>query len=531
MDGRRTGEKHVAVGLSVLALAASSCVLGSDGLPPVPSLIYYPTGLAVSAGRTALYVANSDFDLKYTGGSVQLFDARALRSAILPIARGLGEHRAAVEVCAEGGLARNDAPYLNPGPCEAFPVGSFLVNSVFIGAFASRLLLTHNPNGEGARLFSPVRGDPSLTYIDVEDDRVPAEAPTFALDCNVGADGFCGNEHRVGRNPERTLRGIQLPPDPVGTASSVDGTTLVTAHQTQGAASLVANPWSATPFLAYYASNYASGPTDLAAIPRPAMVDLADAAARDLGREFTYRDGFVLTYRGASQLDLVEHFPDSGSIPPRPFLVRAGQIPLNVSSSNVDSRGIVIVSTARRACEQACGDAGLECLARCAEEIPLGIYVANRNPASLLVGRVYTNLVREAATAASPERITAAFHTIAMHGALPLDFGPAHVKVGQVVGQDGSLVDRVFALAFDSRSVFIVDPRTDTMEAVVRTGRGPQELAIDSGRDAGSAYSLGYVAHFTDSYLGVIDLDLRRPATYGQFVASVGEPLPPAEAR
>jgi hypothetical protein len=517
--------------VTALALGLSSCILGAEGLPPIPSQIYFPTGLALSAGRTALYVANSDFDLKYTGGSVQLFDARAMRAAILPIARGLGDHRAATEVCAEAGLAQNDAPYLNPGPCEAFQVAPYLVNTVFIGAFASRLLLTHNPNGEGARLFSPVRGDPSLTYIDVEDDRIAPVTPTFAFDCNAGADGFCGSEHRLGRNPERTLRGIQLPPDPVGTASSIDGTTLVTAHQTQSATSLVVNPWSATPFLAYYATNYASGPTDLAAIPRPAMVDLADAAARETDTTFTYRDGFVLTYRGASQLDLVEHFPDSGSVPPRPFLVRAGQIPLNVSSSNVDSRGVAIVSTARTSCEKACGNAGIECLARCAKEVPLGIYVANRNPASLLVGRIYTNLVREAATSASPGRITAAFHTIAMHGSMPLDFGPSHVKVGQVVGQDGALVDRVFALAFDSRSVFIVDPVTDSMEAVVRTGRGPQELAIDSGRDAGDAYSLGYVAHFTDSYLGVIDLDLRRPATYGQLVASVGEPLPPAEAR
>lgn len=514
-----------------LALASPSCIFGAEGLPPDPKQIYFPTGLAVSAGRTALYVANSDFDLRYAGGTLQLFDARALRSAVLPIARALGDQRPAAEACNEGGRALNASPFLHPGPCTAFDVEPFLVKTVFIGAFASRLVLTHDPEGVGARLFSPVRGDPSLTYLDVEDDRSVPESPAFTFDCNVGSDGFCGSEHRVGRNAERTLRGIELPSDPVGTAISEDGLAVVSAHQTKATTSLVMNPWGETPYLSYYASNYAAGPTDLASIARPSVVGLAAAAADAGGYAFSYRDGFVLTYRGAAQLDLVEFFPDSGSVPPRPFLVRAAQFPLAISASNIDSRGIAIVSSERRACEEACGQDALECAARCAEDVPLGIYVANRNPASLIVGRIHTTLVREASANGGSPRITSVFHTVAMHDSLPLDFGPSHVKVGQVVGDDGGLVDRVFVLAFDSRSVFIVDPRTDALEAVVRTGRGPQELAIDSGSDAGQPYSVGYVAHFTDSYLGVIDLDRRRPATYGQIVASVGTPLPPAEAR
>jgi hypothetical protein len=35
------------------------------------------------------------------------------------------------------------------------------------------------------------------------------------------------------------------------------------------------------------------------------------------------------------------------------------------------------------------------------------------------------------------------------------------------------------------------------------------------------------VAHFTDSYLGVVDLDQRNGNTYGTIIASIGTPRPP----
>jgi hypothetical protein len=37
---------------------------------------------------------------------------------------------------------------------------------------------------------------------------------------------------------------------------------------------------------------------------------------------------------------------------------------------------------------------------------------------------------------------------------------------------------------------------------------------------------VGYIGHFTDSYIGVVDLDRTGP-TYGQILLSVGAPTPP----
>ena len=38
------------------------------------------------------------------------------------------------------------------------------------------------------------------------------------------------------------------------------------------------------------------------------------------------------------------------------------------------------------------------------------------------------------------------------------------------------------------------------------------------------------VGHFTDSYLGVVDLDQRR-STFGQMIANIGVPVPPPESK
>ncbi|MEO5726904.1 MAG: hypothetical protein ABI134_36255, partial [Byssovorax sp.] len=81
------------------------------------------------------------------------------------------------------------------------------------------------------------------------------------------------------------------------------------------------------------------------------------------------------------------------------------------------------------------------------------------------------------------------------------------------------------------------DPQARTIDAFFRSGRGPHGLATDADEQAaisgvrGDAKQTGhaflYVGHFTDSYLGVIDLDMRHPETFGTMFASVGTPTPP----
>ena len=158
--------------------------------------------------------------------------------------------------------------------------------------------------------------------------------------------------------------------------------------------------------------------------------------------------------------------------------------------------------------------------------MPLQVFVASRSPASLVTGKLTTTLLEENG------EVTGANETVVFNDMVPLTAGPSRVAVGRVLDGEGRSVPRVFVVSFDSRYVVIYDPRAHRIEGIVRTGRGPHALAFDvsakSGTDDGHA--LLYVAHFTDSYVGVVDLDTRNAQTFGSMFATVGTPTPPKES-
>ncbi len=519
------------VALGVLGTAG--CFTDADGRTPDLNSLYFPTALVASPGLSTLYVANSDFDLQYSGGWVQALDLGQIRSDVSVIADRLAEEESAQTACQAAGRALNPDSWLNPGPCSAFPVLPYVKSHASIGAFASGLLLTHEPDGSGARLFASVRGDPSITYFNVADDRGAVEGfDSFKLECAAEDDGFCGNAHRLGQDRDDTLRGIQLPADPVGLAATQDGVAIVTAHQTQSAASLVVNQWQDTPYLSYFAGNLASGPTEVAAIPEPAFVSLAEAEAAAAGVVFSYQRGFAVTFRNASELAVMRYVPDSGAVPPRPFIMRTASVPITTNAGGFDSRGIAILDRERRACEQSCETVieTLNCLTSCAEQVPLQVFMANRSPASLLIGQIETFV--STVTIAGESIPTGSVEEVVFYDSVPLDFGPSRVETGQIIGPDGQLEDRIFAVCFDSRRVFSFDPVHLRVESVIHTGRGPHDIAFDTGVDGdGEPFSLLFVGHFTDSYIGIVDLDMTRPFTFGQMFASVGAPTPPKESK
>jgi hypothetical protein len=528
--------------LLALTTLQLGCFTGAEGRQPDPAQIYFPTGVLASPGGTALYVANSDFDLGFAGGSVQVLDLRALRGATRVVVDVIAAHDPAKDppldmnaVCDAAGVAKNPDEWLNPGPCAPFDVAPFVKSTAFIGAFASGLLLVHDPDAQHARLFVPVRGDPSITYFEVDDDREAAEpggegfVPGFGLDCQIGDDRFCNDAFRLGRDPDRNLRGVQLPTDPVGIAATADGRAIVTAHQTEASASLLINDWGARPELVFSLSNLANGPTEVATIPEPAFVALAREDAAAGGRLFSYRTGFSVTYRNAAEIDQLRYVPDSGAAPPRPFLVRGEAFPITTNASAFDSRGIALLDTDRAACEASCAGVAdaLGCNVACAEEIPVELFMANRDPAALLVGQLQTVVNR-----GEGDVVTGAAEATIIYDQIALAFGPSRVEAGKVVDKNGELVDRVFAVCFDSRSIYVIDPVAKRTEAVIHTGRGPHDVGFDTGVDAaGERFSFLYVGHFTDSYLGIVDLDMRRSLTYGQMFASVGTPTPPEESK
>src|SRR5271165_5563999 len=66
-------------GAAGVSLLSPACYSGAGGSDPPTNTFYFPVGLVVSAGGNVLYVANSDFDLQWSGGTLQSYDLFRLR--------------------------------------------------------------------------------------------------------------------------------------------------------------------------------------------------------------------------------------------------------------------------------------------------------------------------------------------------------------------------------------------------------------------------------------------------------------------
>jgi DNA-binding beta-propeller fold protein YncE len=545
-------------GAVAVATLTGACIYTSDAvlLPPAREF-YFPTGLVVSPGGTTLYVINSDFDLQYNGGTIQALALAELRPDLLRLTSAFKKGDDAKTACATVGVLPNGkcelAPpfictndILNPGPCSPI-VGTdarpLVKNFATIGAFATGAIFVRDTDPTKtkapARLFVPVRGDPSITFLDVDDDTdsknvIHACKSDFCLECaQEGTDRRCANSHKIGEDPFDNTRVLTLPTEPVGIAASEDGHALVAAHDTEASVSLSSNVWGGAPSLQYVLTGLPTGPTEVVTVPMPGYVrarvaHLQKANATALP-PFDYQPGFLITYRAAPELDLLRFSSDSASAPARPFLTKVAGFAVTTNQDGKDSRGVAIDSSERDACEAKCPgylDTPSDCLLDCAKKNDLRVFIANRAPATLILGRVTTTPVLSDDQGAT--RATSVTDDVQLFDTVPLDTGPSHVAIGKVIDKSGNLVTRVFAVCFDTRFVFMYDPINNVVEATFRTGRGPQAMAFDTAADA--SHSFLFVAHFTDSYLGVIDLDERNP-TFGSMFATLGEPLPPRESK
>lgn len=560
LPSKKSGRTMRLVASAIAVSGVAGCFTLGEGLEPPATELYYPTAILTSPGHHTLYVVNSDFDIQYTGGTVQAIALDNVRACVSRLADNLSGGMSAKEACSDIGLGTSANEVLVPGPCDPIdleanvactltddpttttvegPVaGPLLRTSRVIGAFASSATLLHNPSvdttaGDSAeRLLVAVRGDPSVTYFETTDDATDTTSNPYRLDCQqdetADIGGICPKAARVGASPYQSTRLISMPTEPNGIAASDDGGSIVTVHQTggtnsatRGQASLLVNSWGTAPTLEFTLAGLPDFPTDVAAIPTSEFVRRKKAA----GAALDYRPGFLVTFRAAAEVDLLRYFDDSAGTS-RSFLQRVGAFAIATNSDGSDSRGIAIDASDRKKCESACDDGDLDCYEACVA-VPLHVFVANRAPASLLVGRLETHLE------VSNGEITSLTETVNLSDMVPLATGPSRVAVGNVLDAEGKASPRAFVISFDSRYVVIYDPAQRRVEAAIRTGRGPHALAFDtipkSANYEGSAFL--YVAHFTDSYIGVVDLDQRHSGTYGSMFAAVGVPKPPKESQ
>jgi len=518
-------------------LGFAGCFKPDDGREPPLDRIYFPTGLALSPDSDRLYVANSDWDLQFNAGSVQVYDAAALRQLLprsckddadcsgpnercdtAPAADATEFGTSGTYWCVDAetgdpcrglGVQSPGKRLTEPGLCGSLDNRSsgLLLDSVSIASFATDLIYRPNPLGAGGRLFLPTRSDATLIWIDVPSGTTNLTGPE--LECGQNSGRKCDANHRRGDGSnERAPNGDALPVEPYGIGASIDGTAIVVSHQTEGEVSLFTNDWErgdSGPELAFILRELAPRPVSVAAIPMPAIAQLDRQAGGS--RVLGYQPGFWVTSRGTPFVQLVRYFDAVDSPDGYPFLSGAFVDRLTTSATS-DVRGMAVDDSRRTACETACDPADLACLEACAG-IALEVYLANRTPGSILIGN--TTSVRRGEL--SNDRLQ-------VSNLMPIEDGPSRAVMGHVLDEQGLPQRRVFVPSFDSSVVTIYDPDAHTISARVHAGRGPTAVVVDD------AHAIAYVAHFTDSYVGVIDLDTRH-AAFGTLILALGKPTEP----
>ncbi len=567
-----------AVGICAL-FAIAGCYDSGDGTEPPPDRFNFPVGLAVSRGGGVLYAVNSNFDLQWNGGTVQAYDLGEIRRDALALVADptsfprdrLVDSRS-LDRCVAGTLSPPQGSVATLGEQCSPPVRSqrYVRRSVIIGAFATDLQLS----SDGKRLFTPVRGDASLTWLDVASD-VDANRPPpdpFLLACGQGGDRRCDAAHRAGNNPDEpgNRRRLTMPGEPFGLAQSQAGDFALITHQNDTKTSLLrtgtptgaANGSAEPPSLQFVADGVTGGGVGIAAVPHDP--DAFEACVRDDPRDPSSpikpanvtacerarpRPAFIQTSRAAAKVDLLRLYEDEGfgqaaadgNFVNRPFLQREAEYEVVANAGNFDSRGIVIDPTPRLACKAripaVLNGAALEQQVRECARLPARVFIANRSPASLLVGEIGEPSLD--GQTYNPDRLS-------IRTSVPLSVGPSRLYLAPVVEKDGRFGLRVYVVCFDASTIYVFDPNANTVENLIRVGEGPFAMAFDPfdlaavargdlvAKDSSgvSKFRFGYVSIFRNSHVQVIDLDnsavtTTGPYTYQKVVLNLGQPTAP----
>jgi hypothetical protein len=485
---------------------------GGGGTDPPTTTFYFPVGLAVSAGGSALYAVNSDFDLQWNGGTLQSYDLRKIRQ---DTARLIHANLSGLSL---GDPSLSDIEFVNPQPTSnanclgiappsdggveasvqslqvtnpngtrvalgeicAPPVQStnYVRSSAIIGAFATDLQIQTFDgvdsvgSGVGHRLFAPVRGNATVTWADVTQDTLPppcggdagpcgtageAEPGVFNLDCGQSGNGTpCDGRHQTGNVPTAADTRLQtMPGEPFGLAQTQDGTALAVTHQTETDTSLLLagnpGPPNVDPSMQFVETDLPNGGSGITFVPHDPDSSVPPCAVPPVPGVSCVRPAFLETNHSTAELDLLRYYDDDGSSLHRPFISKEEIFPFTTNLGGTDSRGIAIDPTPRLACKAMAQSAADT--TTCAD-LPARVFFASRTPPSLVIGEIGGPLPVPSPNGSGsydPDLLT-------LSGNIPLPAGPSRVYVAPIVNIEGNYEVRVFVVNFDSSTISIYDP-------------------------------------------------------------------------
>lgn len=217
--------------LAFAALSAAACTAAESEVRPDPDTLFFPTAVAVSPDESLAFVVSANSDLTYDSGTIQVVDLAVVDTTV----SAWKQRREVPPGCAAD---------LNQPEILTCAEADFLIDGagVRIGNFASSIGVQDLGSG-GVRLLVPVRGDPSLTWMDWD-------AGARKLRCSDD-QGFalCDDDHRLVRlRGDDDLPGI--PGEPYAVFVDSVANFAAVAHLASGAVSLIDSPPDGPPVLA-----------------------------------------------------------------------------------------------------------------------------------------------------------------------------------------------------------------------------------------------------------------------------------------
>lgn len=554
-----------------LSWALSGCGEPNNlGVPPPSDSIFFPSGLMLDAdparavdGRSRwLVVANGNNDLAFNSGTLVAFDLEAFWAA------WFDESTGTVYPYCDGDGSGDDVqrcvlppatPTTAQRPCRRLALSPSIVEcderpfaledqTVRLGDFSTTIAAS-SENGL-TRLWIPVRGDPSLTFVDIP------EGPSLTMSCGQGSDPIderqCGEAFKLDRerNDEsltplaREPSNVLISDDPrqrerLAFVSHSDGRnmTVVALDGVSGRGG---------PAIVYEGSLYTDNENGLGSfgiVQRPCF-DVGQGPNGDADPDanlpaVTEDCTRPLIYTSLRRVDRLTSFTASSARPPAVAEVITAadrddcfaQLPVSCDGDLRCDAAAGVCDT--EPCEQVY--AGQYCAAPdqigqpCAVECVPQIRAARRLTVGALPedpGLQTINVLGDIAFAdargdkllivqTNPGALLQLDTSLDDNGD-PLDIPagppielcaePSRMKLYEDAGQRFALVS-----CFASALVYVVDLEAARVINQVVVGTGPHELVIDEARE------VLYVANTLEASISVVDLSRRRPTRFEEI--------------
>jgi hypothetical protein len=528
--------------------SASACALNQQGVTPPADTFFYPASAVVDPSGSWLFVTNSNADLRFNDGTLVMVDLQQAHEDRLqgggPVLDSGGP------VTAAGGPSQSWSPcpqedYVNPLPrsdpqiCCWDRLDPNILNcderryvqadfTVRIGSFAAGMIwqpycpdvcntptpatttMAASPgcstDNTAGRLFIGVRGDTSLTWIDVA--KLPS-APTFTFDCGQtgGRLAECSVSHRLtearsalsteSTDPAAPM--VNLPDEPyalalqssrgllyaghlVGNTSTTDsgGVSVFDVSGTGDGSATPRAPSFIAPFPSVFPPNSAGfyGITALKlhvplGQPQPQPVSVSGQATHDESN-----DEIFATSRYLPLVTSIVPFVPSGSnasCPPNSnsdLVVEGAADSFNSGLVGSEMRGVEIIDP---------GDPTVAAQRA---------YALQRVPPALVGFTI------------APDNAGAVITT-------PTDVSETCSSPTFLYQHDAGEGPRLYVNCFDTGEIYVFDPSVPTLLTSFQVGRGPAGLVFPDAYPQ-RAYLIG----FSDNNVSVLDLAPKSPTQY-----------------